>query len=437
MGAKNNIASVYSAHPLKSGSSTNIRLLELLPSNSPYPNTPIFCRLHVVPLDKTPFYTALSYVWGNEPTTKTIILDGRPFAIRLNLWNFLAQYKRYGAGQFIWIDAICINQLCDDERSHQVAMMGCIYSRANPVIAWLGPELWRPLGALVQHTEPSSDHHFIATNLKPISASEYWKRLWIVQEFVLGERLEIWSGASRMSGDTLSKLFKTMCECFQQRRFSRDEVRDVQLRRMLMSLCGSPARHIVDCRSARNNYSSKRLFQKFGQQKCRDVRDRVYGLLGLINAQELTDYPIHPDYSKSTSDLFVDIWDRQYAQAARDWHRGSSWKGLEAYAERLQSQLDLNRKDAGVKLVFERIANGKQDEKYQREAKENADAMSTTMSNVTSNAPSNTDSNPKSIASSTSKSKPKRKNVTRKNKTAHEVRNVPLATWQILDDRRY
>jgi len=38
----------------------------------------------------------------------------------------------------LWIDAICINQEDVDEKSHQVAMMGDLYSRCLTVYIWLG-----------------------------------------------------------------------------------------------------------------------------------------------------------------------------------------------------------------------------------------------------------------------------------------------------------
>jgi hypothetical protein len=39
---------------------------------------------------------------------------------------------------YIWIDAICINQGDPDKRSEQMSMMADIYSKAKQVIVWLG-----------------------------------------------------------------------------------------------------------------------------------------------------------------------------------------------------------------------------------------------------------------------------------------------------------
>lgn len=42
--------------------------------------------------------------------------------------------------RLLWIDAICINQQCDKEKTSQVKIMGQIYRNAARVIVWLGDE---------------------------------------------------------------------------------------------------------------------------------------------------------------------------------------------------------------------------------------------------------------------------------------------------------
>jgi hypothetical protein len=42
--------------------------------------------------------------------------------------------------RYFWIDAICINQANNEERSLQVVLMTTIYSTAMHVVSWLGPE---------------------------------------------------------------------------------------------------------------------------------------------------------------------------------------------------------------------------------------------------------------------------------------------------------
>ncbi|RFN45631.1 hypothetical protein FIE12Z_10133 [Fusarium flagelliforme] len=46
--------------------------------------------------------------------------------------------SKHAAGERLWVDAICINQADDAEKSSQVVMMGRIYSQSGIVICWLG-----------------------------------------------------------------------------------------------------------------------------------------------------------------------------------------------------------------------------------------------------------------------------------------------------------
>jgi hypothetical protein len=85
-------------------------------------------------------YRALSYEWGSADNPKTIILDGKVVRVRQNLWwalLFLRKDGQNGQNRF-WVDAICINQGDEEERSRQVSLMGKIYKYAKEVICWLG-----------------------------------------------------------------------------------------------------------------------------------------------------------------------------------------------------------------------------------------------------------------------------------------------------------
>ncbi|KAK5093426.1 hypothetical protein LTR70_004786 [Exophiala xenobiotica] len=112
--------------------STNIRLLMTLPGRD---NDPISCTLKQATLHHP--YTCLSYCWGLDYDHHTILVNGKTFMVRPNLHTFLYAARLYGFVQPIWIDAICINQRDNDEKSCQVQMMGRIYSRAIRTIMWL------------------------------------------------------------------------------------------------------------------------------------------------------------------------------------------------------------------------------------------------------------------------------------------------------------
>lgn len=114
-------------------------------------------------------YDALSYTWGvatleeKEPASRQIfttvqrcypiMCDGKIVLATQNLRSALrrirqldrpqmASYflKEYGRRrqEYVWADALCINQQDIAERSRQVSLMSDIYSRAISVFAYLG-----------------------------------------------------------------------------------------------------------------------------------------------------------------------------------------------------------------------------------------------------------------------------------------------------------
>ncbi|KAK7754498.1 hypothetical protein SLS62_003518 [Diatrype stigma] len=102
---------------------------------------PMELTLEHFSLDNLPSYAALSYVWGEEKFAD-IHVNGIITSIRENLHEALLQIRN-GNLEFstsLWIDAICINQNDDAERSWQVNEMRTIFSQASLVYSWLGPE---------------------------------------------------------------------------------------------------------------------------------------------------------------------------------------------------------------------------------------------------------------------------------------------------------
>ncbi|KAH8590615.1 heterokaryon incompatibility protein-domain-containing protein, partial [Bisporella sp. PMI_857] len=84
-----------------------------------------------------PGYFAISYVWGTGSDlnlSHEIILDNRRFPITANLHAALHKYRSswVASGRY-WVDAICINQADNDEKSAQVPLMRDIYHLAMSV----------------------------------------------------------------------------------------------------------------------------------------------------------------------------------------------------------------------------------------------------------------------------------------------------------------
>jgi hypothetical protein len=114
-----------------------IRLLQLEPGVG---DEPLKANLIVRPLNSDTAYTALSYTWGDPTTRHEISCHGQRLYIRENLHSALLQFRQDGRMEPLWIDAICINQKNNEEKTAQVRKMRDIYETAVLVICWLGEQ---------------------------------------------------------------------------------------------------------------------------------------------------------------------------------------------------------------------------------------------------------------------------------------------------------
>lgn len=137
--------------------SRSFRLIKEITSNAT--GSHLSCVLESFSVDACPSYGCLSYTWGPALTSDSetdgstdtaryeLIVRAQEAAgilsIRENLSDFLCQLSSssFGPTQYMWIDAICIDQDNMRERSTQVSMMDSIYSGAEKVIVWLGKDM--------------------------------------------------------------------------------------------------------------------------------------------------------------------------------------------------------------------------------------------------------------------------------------------------------
>ena len=123
----------------------HIRVLQLLPH--PDANAPVDCALINYPLldarKGTHLYEAVSYVWGPPPNTHHLLVNGACLSVRQNCYAALVRLRDPAIPRFLWVDAVCINQDDNDEKTDQVQLMTWIYSSARGV--WSGSKnLRRP-----------------------------------------------------------------------------------------------------------------------------------------------------------------------------------------------------------------------------------------------------------------------------------------------------
>ncbi|MCJ1253757.1 hypothetical protein MMC24_001570 [Lignoscripta atroalba] len=206
----------------------HIRLLTIQPDASP-----VSCTLSDHSLDENLDFDALSYAWGTLDAGDSIICADRRLHVHHNLFRFLHEFTRRANQRPIWIDAICIHQSNNDEKSIQVPLMREIYRKAKTVVSWLGEataedsDALDSIPGLVERlssgTGPIDAPEFVPLGLPDTTSPiwpaigrlyhrPYWRRLWILQEMVLPRHLEFWCGIKTISSDVIVALAAGMVE---------------------------------------------------------------------------------------------------------------------------------------------------------------------------------------------------------------------------------
>ncbi|KAF2015118.1 hypothetical protein BU24DRAFT_452001 [Aaosphaeria arxii CBS 175.79] len=133
-----NLKALYRTLPIPRQSKC-LRFLEVKPATSELNGGPIRCSMLVADLDERPSFAALSYVWGApNPIIDHVYCNDVAVLVTANCYSALWHLRKSMGSFVIWIDALCINQMDDDEKAHQIGLMGDVYSRAEKVFIWLG-----------------------------------------------------------------------------------------------------------------------------------------------------------------------------------------------------------------------------------------------------------------------------------------------------------
>ncbi|KAI1365034.1 ankyrin repeat-containing domain protein [Xylaria arbuscula] len=226
---------LYKYLPLpKSGN--YVRILELQPGKV---SDIISFSLYAMRLEDSSPFEALSYEWKEKTGTVPVECHRERLLITPNCMAALKRIRSKTEVKTLWIDAICINQQDDAERSEQVAMMARIFSRAKMVLMWIGEEEESTEAALTQISKlhdlgiPLSDTRVgdpfylsdtlekredIQALVKQVTADStalegltdlllrpYFTRAWIFQEILLaGNRGVVMCGKQICQWDALS-----------------------------------------------------------------------------------------------------------------------------------------------------------------------------------------------------------------------------------------
>ena len=173
-------------------------------------------------LDRAPPYRALSYTWGpaeggfvpHDGDQVETLVHGRNRSLPINLILALLNLSERSLSGYYWIDAVCIDQLNNKERSEQVIIMDKIFQRATAVDVWLGKaypdtqkindivqdlvslqeqeQKWlpRPIWNTGEDLVLPSDWE----TLVQIMSRRWFHRLWTLQEFALAKEVNLLCG---------------------------------------------------------------------------------------------------------------------------------------------------------------------------------------------------------------------------------------------------
>jgi Heterokaryon incompatibility protein (HET) len=317
-----------------------IRLLSICRTNDP--TALLECDFQTFELNAAPPFDSVSYVWGDPKVTAEIKVGGISTQITVNLCAALKRLREKADVQWIWADALCINQNDSAEKNHQVLLMRQIYRRAGRVFSWLGEgdedthlafaliERWAdailstspdlrswPDGeamraALATVENPFDEQAWAA--LRSLFRKTYWQRIWIVQEVFLARQCFficganeilfhkiLWTYRAWLSGDLrltrLEEILKigTYPDYFYP--FMRI-ILELDLARVSIAEKDSnpPASHVLS--------SLPFLLKRASSLSATDLRDKIYGVLGLLNVEDL---PIPVDYSKDVADAYTNV----------------------------------------------------------------------------------------------------------------------------------
>lgn len=340
-------------------------------------------RLEIVPLKAAiSAYIALSYVWGTkqEQTSALSLDDGTILPMTPTLCTALLEITKhcYLSGLPIWIDALCVNQSDDTEKSWQVAQMGEIYKGAAKTLIYLGPEDGRLQMAMsivelisdgvddirqVPHAyyhEPL-DHHvdritrdyingvkkpstagLLRTHLKQIAFLElrakkqrqlpvmlghlmrrpWFRRVWVLQEFVLSSAPVFVCGGVSMKHYHLSNTFMYFNTVMYYHDQAADEAgpafkrKESAIReyREFVKYSRIPAFGLKGNRKYSGGFGQRfqelhlvlqDLYKSEVVLGATDPRDFVYSILGLATSWAPGQLRIQPDYTLSCVDAYV------------------------------------------------------------------------------------------------------------------------------------
>ncbi|KAK5699656.1 hypothetical protein LTR97_005785 [Elasticomyces elasticus] len=305
-----------------------IRLVRIFPQSPDDPTADLRCTMRHFELDDLPAYSALSYAWGTEPSSRSILLNDQRFDVRKNLFDFLSLARNLSGPYAGWlfIDAISINQRDHAERSSQVSQMWRIYSSAIPVLAWLGPRhdnsdlAMQELGRNPSYWQDERNMSAIwigasGRAIRALCSRPYWSRLWVFVELSLASKVQLVYGTAAVSWDAFrdfilatqgAVITPAVFDYVEGQLWKNPAIGEHQ------AMCALPAIQMIQYASMRAGSTDLwELMFALSHLDCGEPRDEVYALLG-VAAPRGPELVIQSDYHTSLPNLLNTVLKHQH-----------------------------------------------------------------------------------------------------------------------------
>ncbi|KAJ4324084.1 hypothetical protein N0V84_004050 [Fusarium piperis] len=278
----------------------NGRHIRVLVLKAGKPEDPLHCELEHVNLQQAPIYEALSYTWADDKGDDSICRaiqcgsDGQFISITKNCELALLRLRKQDADRRLWVDAVCIDQSNILERNHQVKNMIAIFRSAIRVVVFLGegsPVLDRLVDYMINDTGGQlpqvSDFIFLFR-------SRWFHRVWVLQEVAVAKSILVMYGMKQMSWVDFIEHGNLFLRLMAARNLSL----------VLPPVVSYGLRQTeAGDRRLKGRSDLLSLLQVSRNCACKDARDKVYSILGLL--QEEPVLSLQADYSPSATASWV------------------------------------------------------------------------------------------------------------------------------------